>query len=186
MIASQDRSGWIGASDTNMVVGNWETASFRKWWLVKLGLAESNFRNREMLAGKFYEHRILEYLGIKKMDRQIKFRSLRLRVNLDGESRSMIHEVKTHKDEVFKVSKRYWQQCQVEAFAAEKPVEIVAYRLTEEDYGNYFNEIDPDRISRHFIQYDKEWIENVYLPRLKHLAYCLKKRRFPCESDVKT
>ncbi len=184
MIASHDRSGWIGASDTSMVVGNWNTATFRKWWLIKLGLAESGFHSKEMLAGTFYEHRILDHLGITKMDRQIKKHSLRLRVNLDGESKRMVHEVKTHKDSVFKVSKRYWQQCQVEAFVTKKDVEIIAYRLLQDDYENYFNPIDSERITRHFIQYDREWIETVYLPRLKYLARCIKKRRMPCESDV--
>ncbi len=172
MISSKDRSGWIGASDTAMVVGNWNTDTFSRWWAVKLGYIKSNFTNRAMLAGTFYEHRILDHLGIVKRDRQIKMRKLRLRVNLDGES-NIIHEVKTYSGEVFILKKGYWQQCQVEMFAARKGCEIVAYRLLPEDYDNYFNPVDDGRISRHPVQYDPEWIDNVYLPRLRILARCL-------------
>ena len=40
MIADHDRSGWIGASDTDYVVGNWDTATWEKWMLTKLGIHE--------------------------------------------------------------------------------------------------------------------------------------------------
>lgn len=35
MISNHDRSGWIGASDTAMVMGNWDTETFRRWWATK-------------------------------------------------------------------------------------------------------------------------------------------------------
>ena len=52
MISSQDRSGWFGASDTDFIVGNWETASFENWWLTKIGINKSNFQNQYTLAGR--------------------------------------------------------------------------------------------------------------------------------------
>jgi hypothetical protein len=183
MIKSQDRSGWFGASDTARIMGNWNTKTFDTWWLEKLELHKSTFKTKAMQTGTAYEHRILEFLGIKKMDRQIKIRRLRLRVNLDGEDEA-IHEVKTYGGE-FKVSQAYWQQAQVEMFATRKPLVIDAYKLLPEDYENYFNPIDKDRISEHPIEYDPMWIQSEYLPRLRYLAKCLRRRAFPNEHDYK-
>ena len=177
MIESKDRSGWFGASDTHFVMGNWSTKTFEKWWLVKLGLRTDDYESVEMQTGTAYEHKILESIGITKMDRQIKIRRLKLRVNLDGEDH-IIHEVKTYK-KTFKVTKAYWQQCQVEMYAAKKGCEIVAYKLLPEDYENWFNPIDPRRISRHPIEYDQRWINEEYLPRLEYLAGCLDRKAFP-------
>ena len=41
--------------------------------------------------------------------------------------------------------------------------EIVAYGLVENDYKNYFNEIDKNRISHHEVLYDTEFIYNEFL-----------------------
>ena len=38
MIASKDRSGYFGASDVDKIVGNYNTKSFKKWWLEKIGI----------------------------------------------------------------------------------------------------------------------------------------------------
>ena len=134
---------------------------------------------------------VLDALGIVERDRQIRIPSLRLRVNLDGETPATICEVKTHKgDKPFAVSKAYRQQCQVEMFASghglrrRKECQIIAYRLTDAEYGNYFLPIQMDRISRHPIPYDAEWIERAYLPRLKYLAACLKAGRWPREEEI--
>lgn len=178
MIASQDRAGWFGASDTSKIMGNWETKTFVRFWAEKLGLIRNTFTNRAMLAGTFYEHPILRAIGVKRMDRQIRIRRLRLRVNLDGETRRMIHEVKTYGGEAFEVSKAYWQQCQVEMFAADKACEIVSYRLLPEDYTNFFNPIDTKRIGYHPIERDNLFIRD-YLDRLEYLCECLKEGRFP-------
>lgn len=182
MIRNRDRSGWIGASDTHFVMGNWETKTFAKWWLTKLGVITSQYRSREMNAGTMYEHAILDFIGAEKRDRQIKARGLRLRVNLDGEDKHTIHEVKTHKGEP-KVSKNYWQQAQVEMFATGKSLEVVFYRLTEEEYSNFFLPIDGDRITRVPVEYDLEWVRTEYLPRLKYLAWCLKKKKNPSREE---
>lgn len=182
MISSQDRSGWFGASDTSKIMCNWDTKTFARFWLEKQGIIHGGYASPAMVAGTHYEHRILDSLGIKRRDRQIRIRRYRLRVNLDGES-DVIHEVKTHGGE-FKVSRTYWQQAQVEMFAARKPLEIVAYRLLPEDYENFFNPIDPDRITRHPVVYDPAWIENEYLPRLRYLAICLRRRKIPNLREV--
>ena len=137
-----------------------------------------NINNIYTKTGTFYEGKILDYLGIKKRDRQIRIQKLRLRVNLDGET-GIIHEVKTHKDFRFTVSLSYWQQAQVEMFAAKKRLEIVSYRLTEDDYSDWLLPIDPDRIKKHPIQYDRLWVHQTYLPRLSHLADCLKRGVYP-------
>jgi hypothetical protein len=177
MISDKDRSGWFGASDTAMIMGNWTTATFKKWWLEKLGLHTNTISTKAMKAGTQYEHKILDTIPNVIKDRQILIPELRLRVNLDGET-DIIHEVKTHKEPVFKVSKRYREQVIVQMYAAQKPAEIVAYRLTENDYLNYFKEIDLDRITHHPIEYDEEFISR-YLPRLKYLAECLEKGVMP-------
>ena len=183
MIRSKDRSGWIGASDTAMVMANWSTPTWQKWWATKLGITEHHFTTTAMLAGTHYEHPILDALGIKRRDRQIKIRRLRLRVNLDGEDR-LIHEVKTYGKDTFKVTKSYWQQAQVEMFAARKPLVIDAYRLTDAEYGNFFLPIDPNRLARHPIAYDEAWVKEQYLPRLRILAKALRKGVYPNESLV--
>lgn len=178
MIRDHDRSGWIGASDTAAVMGNWGTKSFRCFWLTKLGVEHSGFNSLAMKCGTYFEHRVLDACGIKKRDRQIRLRRLRLRVNLDGES-DIIHEVKTYSGSSFKLSRAYWMQAQVEMFAAKKPLEIVAYRLLPEDYENWLMPVDTNRISRLPVGYDEMWIKEKYLPRLKYLAKCLRKGEWP-------
>ena len=181
MIQSQDRSGFIGASDTSMVVGNWKTKTFEKWWLEKLGLNKNNIATEAMKAGNNYEHKILKALKINnlQMDKQIIID--RLRVNLDGNTDTCIYEVKTHSiDKEFKVSKQYWRQAQVEMYASKiHNLYIVAYALQEDDYRNYFNEIDENRIQQIKIDYDENFIKNEYLPKLEILTNCLKEGVYP-------
>ena len=187
MIQSQDRSYYIGASDTSMVVGNWNTKSFDNWWLEKLGLYKNNFSSEATKAGNNYEHKILIALNIPnlKLDTQIIID--RLRVNLDGDTEDCIYEVKTYKKgKEFKVSKQYWRQAQVEMYAKKvNKLFIVAYALEENDYQNYFNEIDLKRIQLMPIEYDEEFIESEYLPKLNILTECLKKGIFPCKQQQK-
>ena len=80
----------------------------------------------------------------------------------------------------FKVSKQYWRQAQVEMYAYNtRNLYIVAYALNEDDYNNYFNAIDIDRIKFNKVEYDEQFINNEYLPRLQILSECLKKGVFP-------
>ena len=187
MIQSQDRSNYIGASDTSFVVGNWKTKTFEKWWLEKIGINKNNLSTDAMKAGNNYEHRILESLQIDnlEMDKQIIID--RLRVNLDGNTDTCIYEVKTHKEEKeFKVSKQYWRQAQVEMYASNiHNLYIVAYALQENDYKNFFNEIDTERIQKIKVDYDEDFIKNEYLPRLEILTKSLKEGVFPCLQQIK-
>lgn len=178
MIDSHDRSGWFGASDTARIMGSWETKTFALYWMEKLGLYQNNYESPAMNAGTHWEGRILDHLGILKRNRQIKIPKYCLRVNLDGEDKESICEVKTCK-KPFAVSKAYWQQAQVQIFASGKPVFIAAYQLKPEDYQNYFLPIDPARLSLHGILYDEKWVVNEYLPKLYQLALCLKKGKSP-------
>lgn len=165
-----------------MVVGNWKTKTFEKWWLEKIGIHKSNISTEAMKAGNNYEHKILESLQIEdlEMDKQIIID--RLRVNLDGNTQTCIYEVKTHKQEKeFKVSKQYWRQAQVEMYASNiHNLYIVAYGLNESDYNNYFNKIDKSRLQLIKIDYDSKFIQEEYLSKLKILTDCLKRGVFPC------
>lgn len=186
MIASKDRSNYFGASDTKYIVGNWHTKSFEKWWLIKLGLHQSNFTNESMLAGTNFEHKILDALNIEDLEKDKQIIVDRLRVNLDGNTDKKIYEVKTYRYENdFKVPQDYRNQVLVQMYASNiKNACIVAYGLIDKDYKNYFNEIDKQRLSFHEIEYDEYFINEVYLPRLAYLTDCLIKGKIPNESDM--
>ena len=181
MIASKDRSGWFGASDTDYIIGNWQTKSFLKWWLQKLDLNRAHFENLAMNAGTHKEHQILEYLCVPEMDKQVFLPELRLRVNLDGNTADTDYEVKTYKAEKqFKCPIKYKRQVWVQMYAAGlKKAFVVAYGLTEADYKNYFLPIDKDRLQLIPIEYNADFIENQYLPKLRYLAWCLEHGRLP-------
>jgi hypothetical protein len=59
----------------------------------------------------------------------------------------------------------------------------VAYGLTENDYLNYLAPLDKERLKLHEIEYNEDFIEKTYLPRLKYLAHCLEEGIFPTEAD---
>ena len=182
MIASKDRSGWFGASDTDKVVGNWKTKTWFNWWMQKIGINNDHFYNQYTLAGTHYEHRILESLGFPmELDKQFIDEDLLLRVNLDGNTTDCIYECKTtQSDKEFKMPKKYWSQVQVQMFASgiHRAV-IVVYALKAEDYDNFFHAIDPDRRSEYAVDYDEQWINTVYIPKLRILADCLKRGVLP-------
>ena len=181
MIASKDRSGFFGASDIDYVVGNWTTQSWLKWWMTKLDLYRNTFENISMNAGTHKEHQILEYLGVPYADKQVILPSLKLRVNLDGNSVDTIYEVKTHSAEKpFKVPLKYKRQVWVQMYATGmRKAYIVAYGLKEEDYKNYFLPIDKNRLQEIPIEYNNDFIQNEFLPKVKYLARCLEKGCLP-------
>lgn len=192
MIASQDRSGYIGASDVQYVIGNWKTKTWERWWMQKLGINQDHFDNRYTIAGTNWEHRILDSLHLPNLekDKQVIIEDLLLRVNLDGNTPDRIKEVKTYKvDGVsgdisrFKANQcphRYWKQVQVQMFGSKILVtDIVAYGLEEADYDNFLRDIDPKRLKEIPVDYDPKWIETVYLPKHIILADCLKRGVFP-------
>ena len=184
MIADKDRSGWFGASDTDFIVGNWNTKSFLNWWLIKLGMHTSNFENKAMNAGTHKEHQILDFIGVDETDKQIIIPELKLRVNLDGNTADTIHEVKTHSaDKPFKCPIKYKRQVWVQMYASGFRKAVVdAYALTEADYKNYFLPIDKKRLTEVPIEYNEKFIEG-YLPRLRYLADCLEKGILPEQKE---
>ena len=188
MISTQDRSGWFGASDTSYIMGNWSTKTFKKWWMTKLGIDTSHFTSVATNAGTYYEHAILDVIGVPRKDHQIILPEYKLRINLDGDGIGRLDEVKTYKYEKgFKVTKGYWQQVQVQMFGklmTEKVIpraRIWAYGLQPEDYRNFFNSIDRERLKDYPIEYDAGFIEK-YLIRIKYLKDCLERGVMPNES----
>lgn len=182
MIADKDRSGYFGGSDVERIIGNYKTATFEKWWLQKIGINRDHFDNRFTLAGTHFEHRILESLGIQmEFDKQIIIEDLLLRVNLDGNTDDTTYECKTYRlDKGFKLPKKYVQQVQVQMYATGfRKAKIIAYGLEEGDYDNFFKPIDPSRLTIYDIEYDERWINEVFLPKLRYLAECLREGRFP-------
>jgi hypothetical protein len=184
MITDHDRSGWIGASDTAMVVGNWRTKTWEKWWMQKIGINTDHFENEFTKAGSNWEHRILESLHLPnlEMDRQFIIEDLRLRVNLDGNTPVRIKEVKTYQwaKGWKKTPQKYIDQVQVQMFASGiGGADIVTYGLEPEDYKNYLRDLDPRRLREIPVGCDIHWIENVYLPKLRILADCLKRGVWP-------
>lgn len=181
MIDSKDRSMYFGASDTHYIVGNWNTKSFEKWWLEKIGINKNNFTNEAMITGTYFEHKILDSLEIE-VEKDKQFIKDLLRVNLDGMSVDCIYEVKTYRlEKGFKVSKQYNHQVQVQMYITGlRNAYIVSYGLVEKDYKNFFSEIEPTRREMILIPYDESFIENEYLPKLEILTDCLKRGVFPC------
>ena len=184
MITDHDRSGWIGASDVQYVIGNWKTKTWEKWWMQKLGINNDHFDNRYTIAGTNWEHRILDSLQLPNLekDRQFLIEELRLRVNLDGNLPDRIKEVKTYQWEKGwkKTPPKYINQVQVQMFGSKIfGADIVAYGLEEADYDNFLRELDPRRLQQIPVEYDPKWIETVYLPKLRTLADCLKRGVFP-------
>ena len=187
MIKNQDRSKWFGASDTSKIMGNWETESFKDWWLVKLGIETNSVRTWVMDCGNIMEIPIIRF--IEKLEKTkirigrrpyYNFR-LRLRCNYDGLRKNEVVEIKTTGKGFGKVPKAYWQQCQVLMYRKKKQkTTLYEYRMEDIDYLNpYFPSLDKNRLYRHEIVFDRVFIEKEYLPRLRYLARCLKAKRFP-------
>lgn len=183
MISNHDRSGWIGASDVSFVIGNWKTKTWEKWWMQKLGINTDHFDNRFTIAGTNWEHRILDALHLPDLekDRQFIIEDIRLRVNLDGNVPTRIKEVKTYQwAKGFKCPKKYRDQVQVQMFGSKiLGADIVAYGLEDADYDNFFRPIDPRRLQAIPVDYDRKWVETVYMPKHLILADCLKRGVFP-------
>lgn len=190
MITDHDRSGWIGASDVQYVLGNWKTKTWEKWWMTKLGLNRKHFENESTKAGTNWEHKILESLHIDGMvlDKQILMPEILLRVNLDGNTAGRIYECKTYK--IGSASAKHFEQglcppgyrnqVQVQMYASKiYGADVVAYGLLPEDYNNYLRAVDPGRRKLIPVTYDPNWIENVYLPKHMILCEALKRRAFP-------
>lgn len=184
---NKDRVGCFGASDTKFIMSNWETKTFMDWWQTKVGTRQNDFKTLATITGTYLEHNIANHYAIThnekiKTDRCVKLKKYALKVNLDCETKNRIIEIKTHKqtDKVWKVPKEYEWQVQVQMFATKKyNACIYAYALDDNDYQNYFLSIDNDRIDEIEIKYNKEWVEQEYLPRLIYFSNCLRNKKTP-------
>lgn len=186
MIASKDRSYYIGASDTAYVIGNWDTISFQRWFGVKLGIYTINYESDAMKAGTAYEHRILDSLGIPDMKKDRQIITGRLRVNLDGNTDTTIYEVKTYRhDNGFKMPKKYLEQVWVQMYGTGlRDAYIVAYGLVEADYNNFYRDIDIERLDMFRVEYNEDFINEAYIPRFRYLSSCLERGVFPRKEAV--
>ena len=185
MIADKRRAFWIGGSDTYYVMGNWYTKSFKTWWLEKLGLHTNSLNTKAMKVGNAYEHKVLDFAVPRAVkDAQVVIPELSLRVNYDGLDGSTIYEVKTYSGEKFSVSKRYWEQAQAEMYALLKSgkekaeLYILAYHVGEDEYANYFKEIEDSKLSWHKVMYDESFAEK-YEEKLIYLKGCMQRGVIP-------
>ena len=117
MINNNDRSKWFGASDTAMIMGNWNTETFKDWWMVKLGIMVKDVKTWAMDCGNLLEIPIIRLIE-KEEGNKIKIGKhpyynpfLRLRVNYDGLRKYEVVEIKTTSKGFKKIPKNYWQQC---------------------------------------------------------------------------
>lgn len=191
MIKNQNRSKWFGASDTDMVVGNWNTDTFKEWWSIKLGYKDKGYHSWIMDCGNIMEIPIIRFIE-KKEGRKIAIGkhpyyrlTYRLRVNYDGLRKDEVVEIKTTEKFWETVPKKYWRQCQVLMYRKrKKKTGLYAYRMESGDYASpYFPIIDEKRLKRYEIDYDEYFIENEYKPRLKYLASCLRAKKYPTEKE---
>ena len=72
----------------------------------------------------------------------------------------------------------YIQQARVQMLYAKKPVVIVAYPMTTENYKNFFCEIEPDKLRFYPIEQDDNFVKE-YKARITYLKECLKKGIMP-------
>ena len=182
MITNTDRRWWFGASDSEMVVNpNHKSASWQKWWRVKCGLEEPDFKGtRYTAAGTRFEHPILECFDKNMhMDRQLIIEDKRLRLNYDGDLDGYIFEVKTHTaNRNFEVTPYIEAQIQTEMYGWKQcrddfsGLYILSYAMTEDDYNNMsptVDDIDYERIKVHRRKYRRAWVKH-YLKCLEPLV----------------
>ena len=183
MIADKSRDYYIGASDTHFVMMSFDTKTFQRWWLTKIGAEVNEIESVYTIAGNIYEQRILDEIFVPYRNEQ--FIVGQLRVNLDGRTDQEVVEVKTSKKPYTKVRTDHWQQTQVEMFATCLPrARLVAYEMEEADY-EYIREIDLDRLKTFTIEYDEEWVLNEYMPRFNYLTFCFNTDIVPSNDGFK-
>ena len=182
MIHDHDRVGFIGASDTRYVMMKWTNKTFTEWWNTKIGLSENLVDNIYTRAGNAYEGKVLDYLELPDRDGQTIIG--RLRVNFDAMTDKAVVEVKTYQYlKGWKPYKYYYQQCQVEMYAAGKErCLLYHYGLLPSEYEEY-TDLDPNRLGVEVIEYDEDFI-NEYIPRFNVLAKCIESGETPNESDI--
>lgn len=169
------------------MMGRFDTKSFADFWALKCGYDVPGYHSVYMDAGNAYEipiiHEIERMTGRKiRLGRRALYSPcLRLRVNYDGLTRDRLIEIKTAKRAFSRVPLGYWMQCQVLMYRTGRRVcELWLYVMEPEDYSMlWFPVIDRDRLHCFEIEYDEDWIERRYLPRLRYLAHCLRRGIWP-------
>lgn len=192
MLHNFDRSGYFGGSDCKYIMAkNRNTKTWLNWWDIKTGKAQADqIGTVYTRAGNLYEHGILKTIDPNMtLDGQIIYEKYKLRVNYDGYKDGVIFENKTYRaNKDFKVTKEYWMQCQVEMFVYKslcsewflpdfQGLVLVSYPLFDDEYVDSEDQvvIDESRIEMQEIDYDRAWVKNEYLPRVKELARAMKK-----------
>ena len=64
MITDKSRDYYIGASDTQYVMSNLNSKTFKRWWLIKIGAEWNDYENIYTNAGNRYEQKILDTLFV--------------------------------------------------------------------------------------------------------------------------
>lgn len=202
MITDFDRSGIIGASDTDYVVGNWTTKTFDRWWMEKVGLIEhEQVDNIYTTAGTLFEIPVLECMesaegiAIEKGQR-VAWDNERVVVNLDGNTLDTIYEVKCvgidkAMDYPQNVPIKYWRQVQVQMLVTGiRKAYIVAYGLLGRDYEMIQSgqvptvlDIEYERIFCKPINYDDEWL-GEYQRKVNYLTRCLDTGEYPRAEEI--
>lgn len=169
------------------MMGRFDTRSFSDFWALKCGYDVPGYHSVYMDAGNAYEIPVIREVErvtgrrIRPGRRALYTPRLRLRVNYDGLTRDRLIEIKTAKRAFSRVPRGYWMQCQVLMYRTGRRVcELWLYVMKPEDYSMlWFPGIDPERLRRYEIEYDRDWIESRYLPRLRYLAHCLRWGTWP-------
>jgi hypothetical protein len=194
-ITNLDRSGYFGASDTSTMLRNWDTKTFKDWWLVKLGIIENPLLdNKYIRAGNLLEIPILRSLNIPDMQFGTDpfygeaYIARKLRINLDGYTEDTIYEVKcierTRASKYrTKIPLEYERQCQVQMFGTGKrKCNLVVYSMSPHEYEEdflMFSDINPDKIMIRPIEYSEKFILEEYAPVLEYLTDCLEREMVP-------
>ena len=182
MITDKSRDYYIGASDTQYVMMNFNSKTFQRWWRVKIGAEVNEYESIYIDAGNRYEQKILDALFIPYRNEQKIIGQLR--VNLDGRTDEEICEVKTHKNK-FKVTKAYWQQVQIEMWSFQiYRARILAYQLLPEDY-EFDNDIEIERIVHYPVEYEEQFVYEEYFPRFHYLCWCFREEITPSDDGFK-
>jgi len=192
MINSSDpRTNIFGASDTQKMLMGLNTKGFKEFWYVKTGEIESDFvPNKYTLAGDLLEEPVLKTIHNNMELSPVCRYNDYLRANLDGLHNDTIYEIKccNYESVLFtgvKKDKWYRKQVQVQMFVSGiRKAKLCYYAVMPHEYETGFllcAEIDSDRIFTHDIEYDKEWIEEVYLPRFEFLCKCIEDNVYPWE-----
>lgn len=198
--SSYDRTGIFGASDVQKMLMGFNTKGFQQFWFEKTGEVERERSfSKYITAGNLLEEPVIQCIaeteGITLYPSTVPFPDLyhhKLIVNLDaltlGEKETVNYEIKCcGYESVFfgavVMDKWYRKQVQVQMLASGiRHSKLCYYGVLPHEYEPDFliaPEIDYNRIVQHYIAYDDEWLEEVYVPRLIELSEFMEKHVYP-------